>query len=68
MKHDLTGIKNSDIITAISEYVHSERDRRILVSRFVDGKTIGELSFQYGLSEDAIKKIIRRNEHFLLHL
>lgn len=66
MKHDFRGVKNSDIIGTINEYVHSDRDRKILISRFVDGKTICELSDKYGLSEEAIKKIIRKHEYVLL--
>lgn len=68
MKYDLRGVRATDIVNAINEYVHSERDRQILISRFCDGKTFGELADQYGLSEDALKKIVKKNDHFILHL
>lgn len=36
-KVDLSDVKNSDIENAIDEYIHSERDRKILKRRLIDG-------------------------------
>ena len=50
--------KNSDVLQAIAEYIHSQRDRDILKSRLVDGLTFDELSALYHLSNRHIKTIV----------
>ena len=35
---------NSQVREAIAEHIHSERDRRILERRFIDGITIEKLA------------------------
>ena len=50
--------KNSDVLQAIAEYIHSQRDRDILKSRLVDGLTFDELSALYHLSSRHIKTIV----------
>ena len=42
-KVDLSDVKNSDIANAIDEYIHSERDRKILKRRLIDGPQIMHL-------------------------
>lgn len=36
-KVDLSDITNSEIANAIDEWIHSERDRKILKRRLIDG-------------------------------
>jgi len=56
---------NSQILSLISEYIHSERDRLILCSRLIDGITIEKLGEMYELSPRQIKNILRRDEEII---
>ena len=56
---------NSQIREAIAEHIHSERDRRILLSRLIDGITIEKLGEMYELSPRQIKNILYKNEEVL---
>ena len=53
---------NSQIDRLINEYIHSERDRKILKSRYIDGLTYEKLSEIYELSVKQICNIIRKSE------
>lgn len=57
---------NTEFIKWINEYIHSERDREILVERFVNGLTFAELSDKFYLSERQIKRIVKKADSFLL--
>lgn len=59
---------NSEIIALINEYIHSERDRLILIERFVNGLTFSELSDKFYLSERQIKRIVKKADVILLQL
>ena len=60
---------NSEIIAYINEYIHSERDRKILLDRFVNGLTFKELEARHNLSERQIKRIVRKADNFfIIHL
>lgn len=60
--------KNSEFITWINEYIHSDRDRLILYERFVNGLTFNELSDKFYLSERQIKRIVKKADNFLINL
>lgn len=51
---------NTHITQIIAEYVHSERDRRVLLRRYVDGLTIERLAEEFDMSVGGIKGILRR--------
>lgn len=57
---------NSRIIELINEYVHSSRDREILIDRFVNGLTFSELSEKYFLSERHVKRIVKNFDPVLI--
>ena len=42
----------------IEEFIHSERDRQILIEKYCNKKTVGQLAEQFYLSETRIKTII----------
>lgn len=42
----------------VDEFVHSERDRKILVRKYCDKRTIGQLAEEFQLSETRIKSIL----------
>lgn len=64
-KVDLSDVKNSDIANAIDEYIHSERDRKILKRRLIDGICYEPLADEMGMSVRQIKRIVSRTEEKL---
>lgn len=64
-KVDLSDVKNSDIANAIDEYIHSERDRKILKRRLIDGICYEPLTDEMGMSVRQIKRIVSRTEEKL---
>ena len=56
---------NSQIKALIMEYIHSQRDRKILYRRLVDGITYEALAEEFGLSTVQVKRIIYKEEEIL---
>lgn len=61
-KVDLSDVKNSDIANAIDEYIHSERDRKILKRRLIDGICYEPLADEMDMSVRQIKNIVSKAE------
>ena len=57
---------NSEITMLINEYIHSERDRAILIDRLVNGLTYGELEDRHHLSERQLKRIVKKADPLLI--
>lgn len=55
-------IENSQLNYFIDEYVHSERDRKILKRRLIDGITYERLAEEFDLSPRQTKTIVYREE------
>lgn len=53
---------NSGMILLINEYIHSERDRKILKRRLIDGLTYENLAEEFDLSVTQIKRIVYKGE------
>lgn len=53
---------NSEITKVINEYIHNERDRKLLIRRFVDGICYEPLAEEFGLSVRQAKTIVYKNE------
>ena len=51
---------NSQIREIIGEYIHSERDRKIMERRLVDGITFERLAEEFDLSVRCVKTIVYR--------
>lgn len=49
---------NSQIREVIAEWIHSERDRRILERRLIDGITFERLAEEFDMSERQMKNIV----------
>ena len=49
---------NSRIRELIAEVIHSERDRKILVRRLIDGVTFEKLAEECDLSVSQVKRIV----------
>lgn len=56
---------NSQIRELISEHIHSERDRRILYRRLVDGVCYEPLAEEFQLSVTQVKRIIKKESERL---
>lgn len=52
---------NSQISGIIAEYIHNERDRRMMTRRLVDRATIERLAEEFDLSVSQTKRIIQKN-------
>jgi hypothetical protein len=57
---------NSEISYLIDEYIHSERDRKILKRRYIDGQCFEPLAEEFDLSVRQIKNIVYKHETILL--
>jgi predicted DNA-binding protein YlxM (UPF0122 family) len=69
MRRNLDDIPNSTLINAIDEWAKSERNRKILKRRYIDGLTFDELSEEFNLSPQAVKKIVyKEGDRILLKL
>lgn len=53
---------NSEITRVIDEYIHNERNRKLLKRRYIDGITLESLSEEFDLSVRQVKNIIYGNE------
>ena len=53
---------NSQISHAIDEYIHSERDRRILKRRLIDGVCFEPLAEEFDVSVRRIKAIVYKGQ------
>ena len=56
---------NSQIRELIREYIHSERDRKILERRLIDGTTFEKLSEEFELSPRQTRAIVHKCESIL---
>lgn len=56
---------NSHMEHLIDEYIHSERNRKILKRRLIDGLCYEEIASEFYLSEKQVKNIIYKNESIL---
>lgn len=54
--------RNSDISVLIDEYIHSERDRKVIKRRLIDGICYEPLAEEFDLSVRQIKNIVYRCE------
>ena len=59
---NLTNITNTQIKEVISEYIHSERDRGILVDKYCNGYTYERIAEINDMSTVQIKRIVYQPE------
>ena len=59
---------NSEIKILIDEYVHSERDRKILVRRFCDNICFEPLAEEFDLSVRHVKNIVYKYDYISMKL
>ena len=56
---------NSQIRRIIEDFIHSERDRKILIRRLIDGITFEKLAEEQEMSVRQIKNIVYRDEKII---
>lgn len=56
---------NPEIRKVIDDYIHSERDRKILVRRFIDGVCYEPLAEEFDLSVRQVKNIVYKYENVI---
>ena len=59
---------NSEVSKLIEEHIHSDRDRRILKARLIDGLTFDELSSVFDISERQLKRIVYKAQDMIFQL
>lgn len=60
---------NSQIEHLIDEYIHSDRDRRILKRRLIDGICYEPLAEEFDMSDRQIKRVVYKlQERIFKHL
>ena len=61
--------KNSEIRFLIDEFIHVQKYRDILKSRFIDGETFDALALHYDMSDRQIRRIVcKLQEQLFKHL
>jgi hypothetical protein len=63
--HNYDDISNSEIAKAIDEWIRSERDRKILKRRLIDGICYEPLAEEFEMSVRQIKNIVYKSETVL---
>lgn len=58
----MTEYTNSEVSKLIDEYIHSERDRKILKRRFVDGICFEPLAEEFDISVRQVKNIVYKGQ------
>lgn len=62
---DYEEVANSQIEHAIDEWIHSERDRKILKRRLIDGICFEPLADEFDMSVRQVKNIVYKTEAIL---
>lgn len=57
---------NSQMMVLIDEHIHSERDRKILKRRLIDGICYEPLADEFGLTDRQIKSIVYKSTNILI--
>jgi DNA-directed RNA polymerase specialized sigma24 family protein len=52
---------NSQIREIIAEYIHSERGRKLMERRLIDGITYERLAEEFDVSVSQVKRIVMKN-------
>lgn len=62
----LKNLSNTEISNVIDDWVHSERNRKILKRRFIDGITYEKIAEEFYISVTQAKSIVYKEEKELL--
>lgn len=56
---------NSRLREIVAEYIHSERDRAVLIQKYCNKRTIEQLAEEFQLSDTQIKRILYRDSNII---
>lgn len=59
---------NSRFREITEEYIHSERDRRLLIRKYCDDRTMEQISEEFDLSVSQVKRIIYRGADIVFRI
>ena len=59
-------LSRNQIEYLVTEWIHNERDRKIICRRLLDGITLEKLAEEFDLSVQHIKTIVYKNQNKLL--
>ena len=62
---NIENISNSALSSLIDEWVHGERDRKILKRRLIDGICYEPLAEEFDLSVRQVKNIVYKGENII---
>ena len=62
------GLSVKDVTEIIDQHVFSERDRRLLKRRLIDGIPYEELAEEFYLSVERARKIVKEYKHTIFNL
>lgn len=61
-KKEMREYTNSQISAVIDEYIHNERNRKLLKRRYIDGVTFERLAEEFDISVRHAKTIVYKSE------
>ena len=59
---------NSRFREITEEYIHSERDRHLLIRKYCDDRTMEQISEEFDLSVSQVKRIIYRGADIVFRI
>ena len=59
---------NSRLREIVEDYIHSERDRQILIRKYCDKRTIFQLSEEFKVSETTVKNVLYENSFMIFDI
>lgn len=62
------GLSVRDVTEIIDQHVFSDRDRRLLKRRLIDGIPYEELAEEFYLSVERVRKIVKEYKHTIFNL
>lgn len=62
----LKNFSNSEMSNLIDEWIHNERDRKILKRRLIDGVIYEKIAEEFNLSVVHIKNIVHKSKNELI--
>jgi DNA-directed RNA polymerase specialized sigma24 family protein len=66
MCHALNELSRTDLEYLIREWIHDERDRRVVSRRLLDGIVYERLAEEFDLSVQQVKTIVYKSQNRLL--
>ena len=59
---------NTRLREIVGDFVHSERDRAILIRKYCDKRTVGQLAEEFQVSDTTVKNIIYKHSFMIFDM